>query len=161
MRAKSYLTDDDEEDFDHIYLEVYVSDIFWKYIPNNKTHTKESEELLNQIDKIHNQLLVTLYNYVENSLTSHQKEILSLRIQGKTYYEIAKILGINYTAVYYAACGMWRQGKIARTLQGGYMKKLISHATSGECMELRNKIKELRKEYSESIDNLYQDDYET
>ena len=88
-------------------------------------------------------------NAVESILTKHQKEILKLRLAGKTYTEIALKLDVNYTAVPNCLNGLPSRTKKTETMHGGVFKKLRKHLNKNWIFVKR--LDSLRELYNNNI----------
>ena len=69
------------------------------------------------------ELLFDLLIARTSDLTEHQRTVLALWVQGKTYQQIASELGINYTGVSHAIKGIWSPKH--NRFHGGIEKKLM------------------------------------
>ena len=82
--------------------------------------SKYSEEFFN----LKQSLMKEVIRVVNTSLTKRQREVVTLRLQGKTQMQIADQLGIHQTTVHKLLCGNidYRHNKKRR--YGGAVKKL-------------------------------------
>lgn len=101
---------------------------------------KYSEEFY----ELRQRLIEEVLRIVNNDLTKRQREVVMLRLQGKTQTQIAEDLGIHQTTVHKLLMGNidYANGK---KRYGGAIKKLKKLCAEDErILEILNKIEELR-----------------
>lgn len=101
---------------------------------------KYSEEFYN----LRQQLIDEVLRIVENDLTKRQREVVLLRLQGKTQTQVAEELGVHQTTVHKLLMGNidYANGK---KRYGGAIKKLKKLCSEDDkILKILRKIEELR-----------------
>lgn len=110
----------------HIWKEILVSPELFSPTPEfNEDLSEEETLLLREAKLVMRQLLLDRVRELAfQCFTDHQKGVLALtQMPGKTYNQIAEILGINYTGVSHAIKGI-KSPKHGGKYHGGFEKKL-------------------------------------
>jgi len=111
-------------------------------IPKIQGKTASQEELR---EHLYDALIDRVLEIAANELTTIQYQILSLKLEGLTYEQIAQRRKVNYTAIAHAIGGIRVHTRGRTTKHGGIMKKLERVCKEdARCSILLEKLHELR-----------------